>query len=490
MNTQIDLRKEIVFASSDSDISHQISKLTKQGVLKKIAPKLYTTNLVDSPENIVKRNLLSILMWRFPKMIISHRSANEMRVTASGHFFLTGTYNRVITDLPGITIHIFKGPSPDEKDMVYGQMFIASEYRWMLENMQQSRKQESESKVLPITVIERKLENVLISGGEEQLNLYRDTLRATAERLNMIDEFQEINLLISALLNTHSTDVLTSPTAKATAAGMPYDADRLQLFQNLFDLLQEQHFIHLPLDSCSEEDYRNVAFFESYFSNYIEGTEFSVDDAYTIVDTGLPIMNRNEDSHDILGTFQVVSNRREMNICPTSAQELIEILRFRHSLILAGRPDLNPGHFKDRNNRAGSTEFVDAQKVMGTLEAGFNLYAALTSPFAKAIYMMFMISEVHPFTDGNGRISRIMMNAEFSRAGESHIIVPTVYREDYLLSLRKLSRQSSPIPYIQAMKKLHRFSRTLYGRSFPDLLDYLKRCNAFEDANLAKLNFE
>lgn len=127
---------------------------------------------------------------------------------------------------------------------------------------------------------------------------------------------------------------------------------------------------------------------------------------------------------------------------------------------------------------------------MGTLEAGFNLYAALTSPFAKAIYMMFMISEVHPFTDGNGRISRIMMNAEFSRAGESHIIVPTVYREDYLLSLRKLSRQSSAFPYIQAMKKLHRFSRTLYGRSFPDLLDYLKRCNAFEDANLAKLNFE
>ena len=26
--------------------------------------------------------------------------------------------------------------------------------------------------------------------------------------------------------------------------------------------------------------------------------------------------------------------------------------------------------------------------------------------------MMFLVSEVHPFVDGNGRIARIMMNAE------------------------------------------------------------------------------
>jgi len=26
--------------------------------------------------------------------------------------------------------------------------------------------------------------------------------------------------------------------------------------------------------------------------------------------------------------------------------------------------------------------------------------------------MMFLVSEVHPFLDGNGRIARVMMNAE------------------------------------------------------------------------------
>lgn len=490
MEPSVDLKKEIVFASSDPDVSHQISRLVKQNRLRKIAPRLYTTNFVDSPETIVKRNILSILNWRFPKAVISHRSACEMRITPAGTFFITGNYQRKITDLPGVTIYMLKGPAADEKDMVYGKMFIASEYRWMLENMQASRKQEEEAKTLPIAVIERKLESVLVAGGEAQLNQYRDTLRATAERLGMMTEFAKINVLISALLNTHSLQILTTPSVKAAAAGLPYDEKRVALFEKLYDELQSRHFLSRPVPTQTEEEYLNIAFFESYFSNYIEGTEFEVDEARQIVDTGILLPKRTEDSHDILGTFHVVSNRMEMKVYPTSSQELFELLCHRHSILLEGRPDLNPGHFKEKNNRAGNTEFVEVARVRGTLDAGFGYYAALTSPIAKAIYMMFLISEVHPFQDGNGRMARIMMNAELFRADEAKIIVPTVYREDYLLSLRKLSRQSVPDAYIKTMVTLHHFSSTLYGRDFQKLLNYLTQCNAFEDPNMGKLRFE
>lgn len=490
MEPSVDLKKEIVFASSDPDISHQISRLMKQNYLRKIAPRLYTTNFVDSPEMIVRRNILSILNWRFPKAVISHRSACEMRITPAGTFFLTGKYARKITDLPGVTIYMLKGPAADTKDMVYGKMFIASEYRWMLENMQASRKLEGEAKTLPIAVIERKLENVLVAGGEEQLNQYRDTLRTTAERLGMMTEFAKINILISSLLNTHSPQVLTTPSVKAAAAGLPYDEKRVALFEKLYDELQSRHFLSRPVPTQTEEEYLDIAFFESYFSNYIEGTEFEVDEARQIVDTGITLPKRTEDSHDILGTFHIVSNRMEMSVCPTSSHELFEILCRRHSILLEGRPELNPGHFKEKNNRAGNTEFVEVARVQGTLDAGFGYYAALTSPIAKAIYMMFLISEVHPFQDGNGRMARIMMNAELFRSDEAKIIVPTVYREDYLLSLRKLSRQSVPDAYIKTMVTLHQFSSTLYGRDFQELLNYLTQCNAFEDPNMAKLKFE
>ena len=105
----------------------------------------------------------------------------------------------------------------------------------------------------------------------------------------------------------------------------------------------------------------------------------------------------------------------------------------------------------------------------GTLSQGFKYYAALTDPFARAIFIMFMISEVHPFNDGNGRIARVMMNAELVRADQSRIIVPTVFREDYILALRKLTRHKDPLAYINVMTKLHQFSDNLYGSDFTEL---------------------
>ena len=103
--------------------------------------------------------------------------------------------------------------------------------------------------------------------------------------------------------------------------------------------------------------------------------------------------------------------------------------------------------------------------------------------------MMFLISEVHPFQDGNGRLARIMMNSELFRANESKIIVPTVSREDYLLALRKSSRQGIVQPYIKVMTRLHHFSSTLYGKDFQEMSDYLTLCNAFEEPDEAKLRF-
>jgi fido (protein-threonine AMPylation protein) len=91
---------------------------------------------------------------------------------------------------------------------------------------------------------------------------------------------------------------------------------------------------------------------------------------------------------------------------------------------LAARKSKKPRQIKDRNNRAGETHFVDHTLVKGTLVKGFDYYQALVHPFAKAAFMMFMISEVHPFLDGNGRISRIMMNAEFMTKNQTRNIIP------------------------------------------------------------------
>lgn len=97
----------------------------------------------------------------------------------------------------------------------------------------------------------------------------------------------------------------------------------------------------------------------------------------------------------------------------------MKIITYRPRILLDARPDKNPGLLKDRNNFAGLTAFVDLNLVKGTLIQSFDLYRALDHPFAKAAYIMFVLSQVHPFLDGNGRIDRIMMNSELVKAEQS-----------------------------------------------------------------------
>lgn len=488
----MDLHKELILATDDANESKMVSRLLEKGRVRRIAPKVYTTNLVDSPESIIRRNLLELLAWRLPGCVISHRSAQTMRPTDKGNVYVTYTFTKRIDTYPGLVLNIMEGPKPLESDisMGYINLFVSSEPRWMLEVMQPARRgKDGESKGLPQTDIEHRLEDILNRGGEGALNDFRDKARIVSLQLGMQPEFDKLNSLVSALLSTHEANVLTSDSGKARAAGNPVDRLRIELFETLYDHLQAIHFPEINPSYHTEKEYQLFAFFESYFSNYIEGTRFEVAEAKQIVDTGISIPMRREDSHDILGTYKLLSNRSEMQITPQNEDELIEILRYRHRIMLEGRPNCTPGMFKQRANQAGDTVFVAPELVEGTLRYGFRYYRALSSPLARAIYMMFLCSEVHPFVDGNGRISRMMMNAELSAADTARIIVPTVFREDYLLALRKLSRNNRPDTYVNVMERLQLFSASIPCSDFEAAKSFLQDTNAFSDAESAHLKF-
>ena len=95
---------------------------------------------------------------------------------------------------------------------------------------------------------------------------------------------------------------------------------------------------------------------------------------------------------------------------------------------------------------------------------------------------MFVVSEVHLFKDGNSRTARLVMNCVFSAASPSRIIVPTVSREKYLSSLRRLSTYVEAVQHVDAMTWSHRWGLGFdYGRSTQELQKALRTCNAFEE---------
>lgn len=472
--------QDVIFSSSDPVISRAISKLEKSGQIKKIAPRVYTPAVDETAEVVIKRNLFKVIGHLFPGIMLSHRTALEFKPTSTGDLFFTSTSERKVK-LPGITLNIMKGPAPLEGDTMNTQLRASQTERAMLENLQESRKPGSRSKTLTLPEIEERLESIVRARGEKGLNEFRDKAKLISAELGMEKEMEKLNKLISAMLATKPSNILSSPLTIARALGHPYDPNRIQLFEKLFVELKQCEFADIPDKNTTQLAFRNFAFFESYFSNFIEGTKFTIEEALQIIETGKPLAARDEDSHDVLGTYQIVSNRKEMSVTPGSPDRLLKILQYRHAILLSVRPNKNAGVFKIKNNQAGSSYFVDHTLVNGTLTQGFEFYLALKDPFAKAAYMMFMISEVHPFDDGNGRIARIMMNAELVAAGHTKIIIPSVFREDYLGGLRQLTRKMEPDTYIRMLQKAQLFSATIHGGDMDHMLDVLKASNAFEE---------
>jgi hypothetical protein len=97
---------------------------------------------------------------------------------------------------------------------------------------------------------------------------------------------------ISVLLGSRTGEPST-PTARARLAGAPYDVDRVALFEALFARLRVYEVPERPVVAESPVAFANVSFFDAYFSNFIEGTEFEVDEARAIVFDGhIPRLSR------------------------------------------------------------------------------------------------------------------------------------------------------------------------------------------------------
>jgi hypothetical protein len=468
------------FVSND-DLAGAVSREVQRGTLRKLGSRLYTRNLTDSPEQIVRRNLWPLAAAYLPGALIADRTALENRPAADGSVFLIANHKREIV-LPGVILRPRKGPPPLESDRLFiGGLRLASPARAFLENMRPSRARDSVARTLSKREIEERLDEILRRSGEAAVQRLRDEARGIAAKLGMPSEFQRLDALIGAILGSRDTP-LESSISVARAAGLPYDPQRLDLLQRLHAELAGAAPVTRP---ARPTDGPALPFFEAYFSNFIEGTEFAVDEAADIVFKGHIPRGRPEDAHDVLGTWKVASDQREMSRRPRSFEELAALLLSRHAQVMEGRPDQSPGRFKTKANRAGSTFFMAPELVRGTLAQGFDIYRSLIAPLDRAIFMMFLISEVHPFADGNGRVARLMMNADLVASGESRIIVPAVYRNNYLMALKALSQNGITGALLRTLDFAQRYTAAVDFADLDRARLILDRTHAFADPNEA-----
>lgn len=470
---------------SDSSITKLVSRELKQNRLRKLSPRVYTKNLREDPKTVVQRNLWPLVAALCPGGLIADRTALEMKPSENGIVFLI-TDRKQKLSLPGLTIQPRKGHPPLDSDREFiDGLRLSSPARAYLENIRPSR---SRGEVIRRTLtrgeIEESLEKLLRFHGESALQRIRDEARSLAPLLNLQKESTLLDQIIGALLGTKNAS-MKSEVGRARLNKQPYDPERLVLFETLHRELKKMPPV-VRYEIRPSAFGSILPFFEAYFSNFIEGTEFEVHEAQEIIFNQKIPSNRPDDAHDIIGTFKLVGNQQEMERSPRSLEEFFLLLTERHRTLMSARVDRHPGEFKKVVNRAGSTYFVSPELVEGTLTQGFGFFSSLESPFSRAVFMMFLISEVHPFEDGNGRTARVFMNAELVQAGESRIIIPTVYRNNYLSSLRALTHNARPEAVIRVLEFAQRYTAAIDWSDMNRSKEMLRETNAFMDAGMAE----
>lgn len=475
-----------ITTGEDATADRQIRRRAEAGELRQIAERVYTSNLHEDLAAVLRRNVWYILPHLFPNTVLTSRSGAKVSVyqpdkDGKSYVFLTGPYSTRNVDLPGLEVRLIRGPSalPGDTAMTTSNFYVPSRARTLLENLKPSRTRGGIQRNLRAEEFEDYLVTLLDSGGVDNFNLLRDEARLLVPHLDAEKEFTALDRIMGALLGTQKTR-FASQAAKVRASGA--DKACVERLQALFSHLKSLTFPNI-LASSDGATRQSTAFIEAYFSNFIEGTEFTPKEAQRIVYTGQAPVNRPADGHDILATYRLLTDEKALRARPSSYEEFENMLRARHSLLMHARPEKHPGKFKSTMNSVGGVQMVAPGLVIGTFKIGWDLLQTLTEPFSRGLFLHCLIAEVHPFDDGNGRMSRLHFTSELLQADQAHVIIPTVFRDDYIGGMRSLTRRGDPAPITRACLRAQETTAATEMPTVDQAIEAWAKTNAFMKPN-------
>lgn len=472
---------ELYFAALMPDTEAQkLQHQAQAGTLLRVFDGIYATVVLeDELATLVRRHWQQVAGAIAPGGVLSHLSAMKGGVLESGVLVLTHpTYPEGEVVLPGLRLLIIRGLGPLAGDIPLGTsgLHFAGRTRMLLENLDPSGVVSTSA-----SDVETHLVTLLNASGGWTLKVLLGQAGAIALSLEAEQALRELHTIICALLGKRPHSTLRTVAGRAAAQGTPIDTARLELFHVLAEHLRSTSLPRIGAPPPGRATLY-AAFIEAYFSNFVEGIKFNIEEARGIVLSGQVDVCRPKDSHDLLGVFRLATTEPYRHKPPAPGQGFLDDLAQWHAEMMKMRLEANPGRPKVDANYAGTTRFVDPAFVRGTLSEGSKLADDIPEGLARAIFYAFLISEVHPFVDGNGRLCRLVMNAELSRRGCSRIIIPTLFHPQYVDCARALTRTRSTGGFIRCLVKMALWSSQFDYADLDSLIATLKTTNAFQES--------
>ena len=192
----------------------------------------------------------------------------------------------------------------------------------------------------------------------------------------------------------------------------------------------------------------------TFESNRIEGNTLTLRETGLVIDKGLTVGGKSMREHlEAINHYEAVLLLRELVQAKTPLTE--SLVKQLHGLILRGIDRENAGRYRSVPVLIAGSRHVPPQpwQVPMLMEECFRFYAdqhEFAHPVQLAAEMHERIVTIHPFIDGNGRTSRLVMNLILLQHGYPIANIPgdTESRLAYYAALETANLDGGKEPFI------------------------------------------
>ena len=233
----------------------------------------------------------------------------------------------------------------------------------------------------------------------------------------------------------------------------------------LIEKLRSTLLERVSLENIPEPVWKRTAALNTWGTNAVEGSTITWEDAQRLLLEGKSVPNR--PVRDIMETIQHERTFRSLPELRGLPLNLKLILQLHESVFRGALPDA--GQWRRVNVQVRGAAFTPPrmEKVLTELEAYEREYRkrdiAGDDVFRLGAWMHFEFERIHPFTDGNGRVGRLLLNLHLLNHNWPPIHVLPRHRDNYLDTLNAAAKGN--------LSPLERLLKLLMGASLVDLLN-------------------
>ena len=194
----------------------------------------------------------------------------------------------------------------------------------------------------------------------------------------------------------------------------------------------------------------------TYNSNGIEGNTLTLRETQVVLE-GVTVGGKTLKEH-----LEAINHEKAILYLETIVKEKNPITEWNikniHRLILKDIDDKNAGRYREENVMIKGASHVppDYLKVPELMEKLIVNYGTWKSyhPIIKAALLHGELVKIHPFIDGNGRTSRLLMNLDLMNSGYNPVIIKKKDRLEYYEALDKAHTTGNYTDFVKLVTKL------------------------------------